>query len=284
MPLAREVEGHEALAAVPAALHFVLLPRGDLDRTLLVWQFALGRRGELEHALPERGRDELPVGRLGHDGLQACGVGFSSLDNASGTRADPTGSDKTRLGAVCGESLHHHLRRASLPFGTPTSRASGNLLRMKTIDDETRAQLAAGWEKSGLSQAEYAARNGISERALRAWRARFVPSGTPVEEARRILEHAVDKLQALLAGLEARAQTEMDGAACRTAAEYERADEATITPAKARRPAPEPQSELPPVGPASAEAPPVFGREAAQSVAPTDQRRARRRSFHADFM
>jgi transcriptional regulator with XRE-family HTH domain len=73
---------------------------------------------------------------------------------------------------------------------------------MTTIDDETRARVARGWEKSGLSQAEYAARSGISERTLRGWRLRFVPSGMPAEAVRRIVEEAVQRLQALLAALD----------------------------------------------------------------------------------
>jgi hypothetical protein len=86
---------------------------------------------------------------------------------------------------------------------------------MSAMIDEARVAVARGWEKSGLSQAEYAAQHGISGRTLRSWRARYLPAGTPVEDARRVIARAIEKLRALLAGLESGVEDQGEEAACR---------------------------------------------------------------------
>jgi hypothetical protein len=163
---------------------------------------------------------------------------------------------------------------------------------MATVDDATRARVALGWEESGLSQAEYAASRGISERTLRQWRSRFATAGMPVEEARRTIEEAIQKLQALLAGLEASARDDMDGPACRSAVQDESVDETATPPnmpAEASRSAPEPHRELPAAAkPANGHAPPPDAdrQSATATVPPTaaEQRRARRAAFYRDML
>lgn len=76
---------------------------------------------------------------------------------------------------------------------------------MEHYNDESRAQVARGWEQSGADQAEYARQHGISERTLRAWRRRFCPPGMPVEAARVAILHAIGRLQVILVGLDAEA-------------------------------------------------------------------------------
>ena len=83
--------------------------------------------------------------------------------------------------------------------------ADGNLGRMTTMTDESRAAIARGWNPLAQNQAEYARQHGISERTLRTWRRRYVPTGMPVEAARDAIRQAIGKLQAILADLGAEA-------------------------------------------------------------------------------
>lgn len=77
------------------------------------------------------------------------------------------------------------------------------------MDEETRAQVAWGWEASGLSQAAYAAEHGISARTLRAWRKERHTGrqrdvhAAPVDTVRGILVDAIARLQGLLASVDA---------------------------------------------------------------------------------
>lgn len=74
------------------------------------------------------------------------------------------------------------------------------------LDDVARARIARGWASSCLTQAEYAARFGISTRALRAWVARFGAGSRPEARVRAVVEKAITDLQQLLAGLDAEAE------------------------------------------------------------------------------
>lgn len=70
---------------------------------------------------------------------------------------------------------------------------------MKTHTDELRARIARGWPDSGLSQPEYARQHGITERTLRAWRAKYCADRLPFGDGvRKAIEEALAKLQAAL--------------------------------------------------------------------------------------
>lgn len=96
--------------------------------------------------------------------------------------------------------------------------SSSNLQGMKTMTDEARAQVARGWEQSGLTQADYAAQCGISPRTLRDWLSRYAIQQPPAERVRRLIEDTIDKLLALLAALD-------DEVACQVAAAEDAASE-----------------------------------------------------------
>jgi len=87
-------------------------------------------------------------------------------------------------------------------------RPDGNLMKdmASKFSDETRRRLAAGWDPRVCTLREYARQNGVSERAIRLWRARFrsgegptVPAGT----ASVPLQAVVNALQIRLEELEA---------------------------------------------------------------------------------
>jgi hypothetical protein len=71
------------------------------------------------------------------------------------------------------------------------------------LDDAARARIARGWAPSCLTQAEYAARHGISDRSLRAWMARFAVGSRPELRVRAIVERALSELEAVRAELDA---------------------------------------------------------------------------------
>jgi hypothetical protein len=73
---------------------------------------------------------------------------------------------------------------------------------MTEMNDALRAEIARGWAASGLSQREYAALHSISERTLRSWIARFASRQPPVEQVRAIIMETIEKLQAVLDGLD----------------------------------------------------------------------------------
>lgn len=73
---------------------------------------------------------------------------------------------------------------------------------MSRLDDSTRARIAAGWEPSGLGQAEYAKAVGIRPRTLRAWRALYQTEehqGAPADDA---ITQALNTLLARLADVD----------------------------------------------------------------------------------
>jgi len=77
---------------------------------------------------------------------------------------------------------------------------------MKKLDDETRRAIATGWNPHVQTMKEYAASVGVSERAVRKYRARFgagAPEAVPAERAAVPLLAALDALQDRLGGLEA---------------------------------------------------------------------------------
>lgn len=74
---------------------------------------------------------------------------------------------------------------------------------MQTFTEETRAVIALGWAKSGLTQTAYAEQAGIATRTLRLWLARYASDRPPLAEARAVLVDAVERLQALLAAVDA---------------------------------------------------------------------------------
>jgi transposase-like protein len=83
----------------------------------------------------------------------------------------------------------------------------GNLPGMgRFISDETRRRLATGWDPHVSTLRKYATENGVSERAIRNWRARLRhESGIsqPAGSAAVPLLAVVDALQARLRELEA---------------------------------------------------------------------------------
>jgi hypothetical protein len=74
---------------------------------------------------------------------------------------------------------------------------------METFTDEHRAAVARGWAESGLTQDEYAARFGVAGRTLRLWLGRYATRQRPLVQARAIVEDAIQRLQAVLGGLDA---------------------------------------------------------------------------------
>jgi hypothetical protein len=74
------------------------------------------------------------------------------------------------------------------------------------LDDAARARIARGWASSCLTQAEYAAKYGVSDRALRAWVARFGGGSRPEARVRAVIEKAITDLEELLAALDAEAE------------------------------------------------------------------------------
>lgn len=124
---------------------------------------------------------------------------------------------------------------------------------MAKFTDETRRRLATGWDPRVCTLREYARQNGISERAIRGWRARFrgeegsavlrgkvaVPEATVHALHTRLedLEAAADSLQASIAAV--RAILDSAAAACRPAPAGTGADRtATPEPAVQRKPVP----------------------------------------------
>ncbi len=103
---------------------------------------------------------------------------------------------------------------------------------MRTFNDETRAAIARAWTESQLTQEEYAARFGISTRTLRLWLARYASTRPPLAEARAILVDAIERLQALMATVDAQAACQSErgaassaeGPACRPAVVREPVD------------------------------------------------------------
>lgn len=77
-------------------------------------------------------------------------------------------------------------------------------MNRQRFTDGDRSRIALGWRGSGMTQPAYAAMHSISDRALRAWLARFAPScRNPDEGARLVLKNALEQLQALLRALDA---------------------------------------------------------------------------------
>lgn len=104
---------------------------------------------------------------------------------------------------------------------------------MQTLTEETRVTIALGWERSGLTQAEYAEQAGIAPRTLRAWLSRHASRQPPLAEARAALVDAIERLRALLAAIDAQAACQVErgassspaaGPACRPAAVREAVD------------------------------------------------------------
>jgi transposase-like protein len=110
---------------------------------------------------------------------------------------------------------------------------------MNVRDDQLRARVARGWTESGLSQPEYARQHGISERTLRAWRAKYCADRQPPGEAvREAIVDAMERLQAALdvldrAAAEAEAHDEqagsLSGSAC-CDGDIHKADAASVVP------------------------------------------------------
>lgn len=73
---------------------------------------------------------------------------------------------------------------------------------MKSFSNEERAAIACGWAESGRAQNEYAEQFGIADRTLRLWLARYASNRPPLDEARAVLVHAIERLQALLAAVD----------------------------------------------------------------------------------
>ncbi len=99
---------------------------------------------------------------------------------------------------------------------------------MTTFSDEERAAIARRWGDSGLAQDEYAEQFGIAGRTLRLWLARFASRQPPLAGARAVLADTVERLQALLAAVDAElAQVERDAASptCRQACQVADAQE-----------------------------------------------------------
>lgn len=77
---------------------------------------------------------------------------------------------------------------------------------MARFDDETRRRLATGWDPRVCTITEYAHQNGVSERAVRLWRARLRHEGgieLPGGKDDVPLQAIVTALQQRLADLEA---------------------------------------------------------------------------------
>jgi hypothetical protein len=76
---------------------------------------------------------------------------------------------------------------------------------MKPFDPETRRRLATGWDPRVCSARDYARSVGVSERALRLWRAQLAGDERPVMPARHWAvpqPEVLDGLQARLADLD----------------------------------------------------------------------------------
>lgn len=103
---------------------------------------------------------------------------------------------------------------------------------MQTFTEETRATIALGWERSGLPQDEYAEQFGIAGRTLRLWLGRYASRQPPLVEARAVLVDAIERLQGLLAAIDAEAACQAErgaaspgaGTACRPAAVQQAVD------------------------------------------------------------
>lgn len=80
----------------------------------------------------------------------------------------------------------------------------------RLLPNDQKMRVARGWDGSGLTMADYAGRNGISERTLRTWRSIYA-SAASVRGARISVEKAIGQLQAVLNGL----PPEPDPAGCR---------------------------------------------------------------------
>ncbi len=82
-------------------------------------------------------------------------------------------------------------------------------MKKQPLTDKMRASIARGWRKSGLSQSAYAATYSVTDRTLRAWVARWAPP-CGGEATRNVVERTIERLRALVAGLddEANATTE----------------------------------------------------------------------------
>jgi len=71
------------------------------------------------------------------------------------------------------------------------------------LNDEDRSRIARAWRTSGMTQPAYSAAHGITDRTLRMWIARWDPprpSGTEV--VRAVCERAIERLRALVDGLD----------------------------------------------------------------------------------
>jgi hypothetical protein len=109
---------------------------------------------------------------------------------------------------------------------------------MNMRDDQLRARVAGGWTESGLSQPEYARQHGISERTLRAWRAKHCADRLPPGEAvREAIVEAIEKLQWALevidraaAGAEAHDEQAGSNRPCCDDPEIHKAHAASVVP------------------------------------------------------
>jgi hypothetical protein len=76
---------------------------------------------------------------------------------------------------------------------------------MTKLDDETRRAIATGWNPHVQTMKEYAASVGVSERAIRKYRARWCRGASepvPAEHAAVPLQAALDALQGRLGALD----------------------------------------------------------------------------------
>jgi len=68
--------------------------------------------------------------------------------------------------------------------------------------EESKASAARDWHKSEMTQAQYAASLGISDRTLRNWISRWAPTYRE-SPAREVIEDAIERLRDVLVGLDA---------------------------------------------------------------------------------
>jgi hypothetical protein len=129
----------------------------------------------------------------------------------------------------------------------------GSLPSMKTFTEAQRRTVALGWASSGLDQATYAAKHGISARTLRGWIVRFPSRQPAAEQVRAIVTELMEKLQAVLDGLDV--PSGMPGG--NEDEEPEQPTSIAMSPAGAACPAAPPPAPLPRPRPAPAPAPPM---------------------------
>jgi len=103
------------------------------------------------------------------------------------------------------------------------------------LTNEARAAIARKWRGSGQTQAVFAAEHGITDRTLRAWLNRWVPSHPASPEVvRELVEQVIERLRGLVVAPDAHPGTQAlrDGLNATSAA----STAAAPVPSSARRP------------------------------------------------